>query len=236
MTRDRVPKPGRRRLLPAGVATALLLGVAVLLAGYRAVFPPRFACVTPGVLYRSGQPDGVGLRLVHRRHGIRTVINLRSKRKVASDPLAQQEVAYVRSAGLRFHVLSLTAKNLPRIAREFLRLVRDPATRPVLVHCAGGRERAGTLVAVYRMVEQNWGPERALREMKQFGFELEGNAAFWEAAKTFAEHAHGEASSLAAPAHKAGATCRVNGTDVSPPTCAPPVISTAVGIEEEKTP
>jgi len=220
----------RRRLVAGLLAVAALVGAAVLLVGYRSLFPPRFACVTAGVLYRSGQPDGPGLRLVHRRYGIRTVVNLRSQKKIASDPAAQQEVAYTRRAEMKFHVLSLGADNLPRIAREFLRIVRDPENRPVLVHCAGGKERAGTLVAVYRMVEQHWPPERALREMKQFGFELEGNAALWKAAKAFAQRAQRRSSVPASCASAAGARCGLSGTGGRPDTCASASLTTAASV------
>jgi hypothetical protein len=47
-----------------------------------------------------------------------------------------------------------------------------PAAR-VYVHCRLGRDRTGTLVAVFRQARQGATPEAALAEMKQFGFNPE---------------------------------------------------------------
>ena len=50
---------------------------------------------------------------------------------------------------------------------RFLRLVRDPANGPVLVHCKRGRGRTGIMAAVYRMEVNGWPIERAIQEMIQ---------------------------------------------------------------------
>jgi len=49
------------------------------------------------VLYRSAQPERHTLKMMHQRYGIRTIANLRSPSKVASDPRAVEERAYARS-------------------------------------------------------------------------------------------------------------------------------------------
>ena len=41
--------------------------------------------------------------------------------------------------------------------------------RPVLVHCAEGRDRTGVCVAAYRMAEQGWSLADARREMQAYG-------------------------------------------------------------------
>jgi len=52
----------------------------------------------------------------------------------------------------------------------FLRIVTDPAGQPVFVHCREGEDRTGMMVAVYRMVVQDWPKGKAMAEMKRMGF------------------------------------------------------------------
>jgi protein tyrosine/serine phosphatase len=54
--------------------------------------------------------------------------------------------------------------------KAFFDVVLDPAKRPVFVHCAHGKDRTGTMCAVYRMEVDGWTPEKAFEEMQKFGF------------------------------------------------------------------
>src|SRR5262249_58419454 len=58
----------------------------------------------------------------------------------------------------------------PEAIDEFLALMDDPATYPVLIHCKAGLHRTGILAAVYRMEYQGWTPAEAYRELKAHGF------------------------------------------------------------------
>ena len=53
--------------------------------------------------------------------------------------------------------------------RRFLAIVNDPANRPVFVHCRLGRNRAGVMVALYRIVHQGWTPHDAYAEGRRLG-------------------------------------------------------------------
>ena len=44
------------------------------------------------------------------------------------------------------------------------------ASGPVLVHCLHGSDRTGTIVAMYRIVEQGWTREAAIAEMTGGGY------------------------------------------------------------------
>ena len=57
---------------------------------------------------------------------------------------------------------------------EFLKVLADPANRPVFVHCKHGADRTGTAVATYRVVCQGWTKEDAIDEMRSGGFNLGG--------------------------------------------------------------
>ena len=54
--------------------------------------------------------------------------------------------------------------------KAFFDVVLDPARRPVFVHCARGKDRTGTMCAVYRMEVHGWTAERAFEEMRSLGF------------------------------------------------------------------
>ncbi|MDL2317158.1 tyrosine-protein phosphatase [Desulfovibrio sp. OttesenSCG-928-A18] len=114
-------------------------------------------------LYRAAQPNARGMRALE-EHGIRTLLNLRS---TDSDP------PLARGTGLSLRHLPFKAHS---IANEdnavlILQAIRD-AQKPLLVHCTHGADRTGFAIAMYRMVEQGWSREEALREMVQgdFGF------------------------------------------------------------------
>jgi tyrosine-protein phosphatase SIW14 len=97
--------------------------------------------------------------------GIKMVIDLQA------DGLSA-EPGFVEAAGMKFHRIPMTTHTPPTTEQiaTFLALVNDPANQPVYVHCAGGRHRTGVMTAVYRMTAENWTPDRAFQEMKQFKF------------------------------------------------------------------
>ena len=127
------------------------------------------------VLYRSAQPTAAGVKNLQGL-GIKTVINLRS---FHSDRKA------LAGLGLRYEHLTMKAwhpeeKELAR----FLKIVMDPESQPVLVHCQHGADRTGTICAIYRMAVQGWTKEQALREMTAGGYGFHG---VWENLKNYLE-------------------------------------------------
>ena len=121
---------------------------------------PVFAKVSDG-LYRGGQPSERGFAEL-RKVGIRTVVSLRvfnSNRNRLSE--------------MGFRQFHTSCKNLhpeDEDVIEFLQIVTDPVNQPVFVHCRDGTDRTGMMVAVYRMVVEDWSRDEALAEMQAFGF------------------------------------------------------------------
>jgi protein tyrosine/serine phosphatase len=113
-------------------------------------------------LYRSGQPSAAGLRNLEAM-GIKTILNLRcfhwDRFFTSGEPDCKYEHIY-------FKAWHPEVKDVVR----FLRIVTDHSRTPVLVHCHRGSERAGTMVAVYRIAVQGWSKEEAIREMTEGGF------------------------------------------------------------------
>ncbi len=125
----------------------------------------NFARVGPGV-YRSAQPRPESWPVLQAM-GLRTVIGLRSHHTDAAD---------TRRVGIEFVDLELQAGVTGSTAppeeeiKRFFEVVLDPARRPVLFHCAQGKDRTGTMAALYRIEVDGWTPDEAIEEMHAFGY------------------------------------------------------------------
>jgi len=53
---------------------------------------------------------------------------------------------------------------------KFLRLVQENPGKKIFAHCRLGDDRTGMMVAAYRMGLEGWNADRAMNEMKEFGF------------------------------------------------------------------
>jgi protein-tyrosine phosphatase len=69
----------------------------------------------------------------------------------------------------------------PEYLSRFFRLVGDPASRPVLVHCYAGFERSAAFVAAYRIHKQKWDADQAVEEMNRYGY----SSLFWPKQEEF---------------------------------------------------
>ena len=142
--------------LAAGCATGPRLGASNEL--------PAFYQVEDG-FYRGGQPSPEGLRRLAQM-GVKTVISLRH-RSHAMD----WERTLTEQLGMRWVNIPIYYFWRPTEVqiRQFLALVTDPANRPAFVHCRLGQNRAGIMVAIYRIAHQGWTPQQAYAEGRRFG-------------------------------------------------------------------
>ena len=124
----------------------------------------RFTAVTAHQLYQSAEMPPDELLEVARRHGIRTVIDLRrsedSPIEIAAEraALADSDVAYIH----------LPANHVPEEATvmQFLEIVGNPANRPVLIHCKHGTGRSVLFASIFRVEFENWDNEVARRAVE----------------------------------------------------------------------
>lgn len=113
------------------------------------------------LIYRSAQPSATGMRNL-RSLGIKTVINLRA---------FHCDLAGLGGTGLRNHRLHvLTWKVQDRQVIRVLSMLRDAHNAPFLIHCKHGADRTGLMTAMFRIVEQGWSKEAAIREMVAGGY------------------------------------------------------------------
>jgi protein tyrosine/serine phosphatase len=124
---------------------------------------PNLGEVTP-TLYRGAQPTGKGFETLAKM-GVNIVIDLRdgSEGKVEEKEVTQ--------SGMKFVAIPWGCSS-PKDDdfAKFLTVMRDNPDKKVFVHCRLGVDRTGMMVAAYRMNEQGWTPDEALREMRAFGF------------------------------------------------------------------
>ncbi len=117
-------------------------------------------------VYRSAQPDQQQMRNLGLL-GIASVLNLRKNH-------SDDEVAAGTSLNLYRVPMSAEDIRVSEIA-EAVRILNE-CPKPVLVHCWLGADRTGCVIAVYRMVFQDWSKEKAIDEMINGGFGFNGEA------------------------------------------------------------
>jgi len=111
----------------------------------------NWGVVVPGELYRSNHPTPGRLLRAARRHGLRSVINLRGATRSGSDALSR---AQARRLGLAFYDVAMSSGRAPSRERllELVAALRE-APRPALLHCKSGADRAGLAAAIFLLLE-----------------------------------------------------------------------------------
>ena len=124
----------------------------------------NFGRVDP-TYFRGAQPEGRDYADLAAL-GVKTIINL------TSDDAQANEQAMAGQAGLKYLQIPMTTHEPPTAAQlaEFMKIVNDPASQPVYVHCVGGRHRTGVMTAAYRITQDGWTADQAFQEMKQYKF------------------------------------------------------------------
>ena len=116
--------------------------------------------VTPQ-LFRSAQPDAAGMREIEKL-GVRTVIDLRD----LNDDKDEARGTKLRLHRVKMDTWHIEDEDIVRV----LAMLRRKGDGPFLVHCHHGSDRTGVVCAVFRIVEQGWSREEAIRELKDGGF------------------------------------------------------------------
>src|SRR5882672_10806618 len=114
--------------------------------------------------YRGAQPDESDYKDL-KALGVKTVIDLQ-------DHPSSYEKRDVEALGMRYVNLPMSDSSYPKqdSIDAFLKLVNDPSTGVMFVHCAGGRHRTGVMGAVYRFNVNHWKLDQAYAEMKDYDF------------------------------------------------------------------
>lgn len=125
----------------------------------------RFGMVSPD-LYRGSRPTEANLQEL-RELGVKTDLDLEDDVNAIAS-----ELQWAEQAGLQFvsqPMSSFWEPNDTRVDQVF-EVLRDPKNYPIYIHCKEGRDRTGTIVGIYRVLDQEWKPEAAYQEMLDYGF------------------------------------------------------------------
>lgn len=116
-------------------------------------------------IYRGGEPTAVGLTELGAM-GIKVDLDLR---QVSGATRAEKEEA--EKLGIKYVNIPMKPLSAPTDAevQHALAVLEQTNAGPVFVHCRRGKDRAGTVVACYRIQHDGWSNEEALKEAKKHG-------------------------------------------------------------------
>jgi len=130
-------------------------------------------------LYRGAQPEALGFSEL-KKLGVKTVVNLRLAH---SDRDEMKKAGLKAGADFKYVHIRMEAWDADEDeVVELLKVLADPANRPVFVHCKHGADRTGMAVAIYRIICQGWTKVDAIDEMRNGGFNFH---AIWKGLPKF---------------------------------------------------
>ena len=117
------------------------------------------------VLYRGGQPSETDYKALA-SIGIKTIVDLRNDKetfaRVCRRSSGPEILQYPEWMAFRLRARQTLAK--------FLKIVNDPASGKVYMHCKAGIHRTGAMGAVYRIADDGWDYDKTFAEMKNYQF------------------------------------------------------------------
>lgn len=125
---------------------------------------PRVLCLNEAIA-TGAQPTEKAFATAA-ANGFRSVLSLRTADEGLN--LARERSA-VESSGLSyFNIPVLSVAPRAEQADQFIRLVKEPANHPMLITCASAN-RVGAFMMIFRVIEQGWSEEQALKEARNIG-------------------------------------------------------------------
>jgi hypothetical protein len=126
----------------------------------------RLRTVVPGKIYISAMPTPRGLEIAYRRHHFKTIVNLFPEDTPLRSPLYPQELAFARAHGIHYIVSPSDVASSDAFLDETLRVARDPAAWPILVHCHACMDRTPAWMGIYRFVVEGRPLDAIFREIE----------------------------------------------------------------------
>ncbi len=111
-------------------------------------------------IYRSEQPDSLGFVAINKM-GVKSVLSLRS---------SHSDTRLVYKLPLKLYNVKMAAEQITDDDIVAALWILKNSPKPVIVHCAHGSDRTGAVLAMYRIIFQNWTKEQAITEMKEGGY------------------------------------------------------------------
>jgi len=132
------------------IITLLITAAAILLVRHFHI--KNFNIVEPEVLYTSGQPRGMDYtRLLYKYH-IATIVNVRCASEHRERNWYNEELTWVKNNGVAYRELPIDRKDCfpdEPTQQEFLKIMSDKTSLPVLLHDSSGKKRVSMLASVW---------------------------------------------------------------------------------------
>ena len=168
----------KRQLIIAAVLLCLI-GILSLWKGSlkNAFVPKRFGIVEDGKIYRSGQLSRWLVERTLRKYNIKVIVNLTGDSNETADKDEEQEAA--EKLGIERHYFFLGGNGTGDIndyAKAIVIICQAKEKgKPVLVHCASGTQRAGGVIAAYRLLIEKKDVPYVVNEMMSYDWNPEKN-------------------------------------------------------------
>ncbi len=120
----------------------------------------NFGVVEEGKIYRCGQLDEESLKEITEKYKIKTILSLRGRPP-------QFERNFATANNLKVFSFWMSARTAPNDEdlEKCLAILNDPENQPILVHCRGGADRTGLMIALQRVLYEGWNLSDAEAEL-----------------------------------------------------------------------
>jgi protein-tyrosine phosphatase len=131
---------------------------------------PKFCVVAPTVLWRGARPNRADAKWLL-EHGVGSVVSVQVDSLPTFEAVVlpedfEYDVSYFHIRG--FNPLQiLTRSQLDEHMAFFIAIVKS-APKPIYLHCRAGVDRAGVMVAAYRVLIEGASAKDAIAEMARF--------------------------------------------------------------------
>lgn len=117
-------------------------------------------------VWRCSQPSPEAITLLKTNYGLKTILNLRGVNE-AEDSEAQ----LADSLGLNYISFPMDSRypqNQDSL-QMVLKIVNDSTNYPILIHCLGGKDRTGLVVALYKLEKYHTPKADLITEILMYG-------------------------------------------------------------------
>jgi protein tyrosine/serine phosphatase len=143
-------------------ATCVVTALAVSAFALSLVLNHNFHVVSPGRIFRSSQMSSNALNALIRRHGIRTIVDLRGD----SVENHSADVSAAHVLGVQHIDFDLDAtREVSSNEMERIVAALSTAPKPALIHCKSGADRTGLVSALYLYCFEGKSADAASRQL-----------------------------------------------------------------------
>lgn len=125
--------------------------------------PSRFSQVSEDV-YRGGVPTSEELQILSNLYGVKRVISL-------DGPIGSEISPTCYKLNMDHIIIPISDKSSEGMIKFLKENIEELfSIKPLYIHCRHGRDRTGLAVALYRIIEEGWSKDDALKEALSFEF------------------------------------------------------------------